>query len=93
MVKVKIIFHVEKPIDHVFELISDISAYKGWAPDKSKFFIENKITSEGLIGLGTTYTDRLRWFGKSIGEIVQYQPPFEIKFQQKTRIRITRLRC
>jgi hypothetical protein len=84
MVKVKIIFLVEKPIEYVFELLSDISGYSRWAPDKSQFFIENKITSEGPIGLGTTYIDRLRWFGKSIGEIVQYQPPFEIKFQQKT---------
>ena len=84
MIKVEIIFLVEKPIENVFELISDISDYRRWAPDKSKFFIENEITSEGHIGLGTTYVDRLRWFGKSIGEIVQYQPPFGIKFQQKT---------
>ena len=88
MIKVEIIFLVEKPIENVFELISDISGYRGWAPDKSKFFIENKITSEGHLGLGTTYIDRLRWCGKSIGEIVQYQPPFEIKFQQKTLIGI-----
>lgn len=84
MVKVEFIFLVEKPIEQVFELISDISGYRRWAPDKSKFFIENKITSEGPIGLGTTYIDQLRWQGKSIGEIVQYQPPFKIKFQQKT---------
>jgi hypothetical protein len=84
MVKIEIIFLVEKPIELVFELISDIPGYRRWAPDKSKFFIENKITSEGTVGLGTTYVDRLRWFGKSIGEIVQYQPPFEIIFQQKT---------
>jgi hypothetical protein len=84
MVKVEIIFFVERPIAQVFELISDISGYRRWAPDKSKFFIENKITSEGPIGLGTTYIDQLRWRGKSIGEIVQYQPPAKIKFQQKT---------
>jgi uncharacterized protein YndB with AHSA1/START domain len=84
MVKVEMIFLVEKPIEHVFKLISDISGYKKWAPDKSKFFVENKITSEGPIGLGTTYIDQLKWWGKSIGEIVQYQPPYKIKFQQKT---------
>ena len=84
MVKVKIKFLVGKSSEHVFELLSDISGYSRWAPNKSQFFIENKITSEGPIGLGTTYIDRLRWFGKSMGEIVQYEPPFEIKFQQKT---------
>ncbi|MGW8301676.1 MAG: SRPBCC family protein [Desulfobacterales bacterium] len=84
MVKVEIIFFVDKPIERVFDLISDISGYKRWAPDKSKFFIQNKITSEGPIGLGTTYMDQLRWWGKSIGEIVEYQRPSKIKFQQKT---------
>ena len=84
MVKVKIIFQVGKPIEHVFKLLNDISDYNRWAPDKSLFFIENIITSEGPIGLGTTYIDRLRFFGKSIGEIIQYEPPFEIEFQQKT---------
>jgi len=84
MVKVKIIFQVGKSTEHVFELLNDISDYKRWAPDKSLFFIENIITSEGPIGLGTTYTDRLRWFGKSMGEIIQYKPPFEIEFQQET---------
>jgi hypothetical protein len=84
MIKVEIIVFVEKPIEQVFELISDIPGYRRWAPDKSKFFIENKITSGGPIGLGTTYIDQLRWRGKSIGEIVQYQPPAKIKFQQKT---------
>ena len=93
MIKVEIIFLVEKPIENVFELISDISDYRMWAPDKSKFFIENEITSEGHIGLGTTYVDRLRWFGKSIGEIVQYQPPSKIEFQQKTLFGLPVFRC
>ena len=84
MVKVEITFLVDKPIEHVFDLVSDISGYRRWAPDKSNFFIENKITSEGPIGPGTTYLDRLRWWGKSIGKIVQYRPPSEIMFEQKT---------
>jgi hypothetical protein len=85
MVKVEIIFLVDKPIEHVFELVSDISGYRRWAPDKSKFFIRNKMTSEGPIGLGTTYIDQLRWWGKSIGKIVEYRPPSEITFEQKTQ--------
>jgi hypothetical protein len=84
VVKVNITFLVKKPVDHVFELISDIANYSRWAPTKSQFFIENKITSEGPIGLGTTYFDRLKWSGKAIGEIVEFQPPFKIKFQQRT---------
>lgn len=66
VVKVRITFLVEKHVDHVFELISDIANYSRWVPEKSKFFIENEITSEGSIGLGTTYFDRLKWYGKAI---------------------------
>ncbi|MBW2478589.1 MAG: SRPBCC family protein [Deltaproteobacteria bacterium] len=84
MIKVEITFLVDKPIEHVFDLIGDISGYQRWAPDKSNFFIENKITSEGPIGQGTTYLDRLRWGGKAIGKIVEYRPPSEIAFEQKT---------
>ena len=84
MAKVEIVFLVDKPIEDVFDLISDISGYQRWAPDKSNFFIENKITSEGPIGPGTTYLDRLRWWGKSIGKILEYRPPSEITFEQKT---------
>jgi hypothetical protein len=37
---------------------------------KSKFFIENKVTSKGPFGVGTTYVDRLKWWGKAVGEVV-----------------------
>jgi uncharacterized protein YndB with AHSA1/START domain len=84
MVKVEISFLVEKPIDQVFELISDVANYWRWAPEKSYFFIENKITSKGTIGLGMTYVDRLKWRGKTFGEVVEYQPPYKIRFQQNT---------
>jgi hypothetical protein len=84
MLKVEITFRIEKYIDPVFELISDIANYRRWVPEKSKFFIENKITSKGPIDLGTTYFDRLKYFSKAIGEIVEFQPPSKIKFQQRT---------
>ncbi len=84
MREIEIRFLVEKPIDRVFKLISDIANYWRWAPDKSKFFIENRITSDGPFGLGTTYMDRLKWRGKATGEVVIYEPPFRIKFEQKT---------
>jgi hypothetical protein len=57
MIKVEILFVVERPIHLVFEKISNIAAYPQWVFDKSGFFLENEITSEGPFGLGTTYTD------------------------------------
>jgi hypothetical protein len=84
MIEIEIGFVVEKPIDHVFRRISDIANYWRWVPQKSKFFIENRVTSEGPFGVGTTYVDRLKWWGKAVGEVVVYEPPSSIKFQQKT---------
>ena len=85
MIKVAIKFNVPKPVETVFELISDIPNYSNWVPANSNFFIETKVTSEGKIGLGSTYTDKLRGFVTSYGEIVRFIPPYEIElFEKKT---------
>ena len=85
MIKVAIKFNVSKPIETVFGLISDIPNYTNWVPAHSNFFIETKMTSGGAIGLGSTYTDRLRGFVTSYGEIVRYRPPYAIAlFEKKT---------
>lgn len=85
MIKVAIKFIVSKSIKTVFGLISDIPNYSNWVPANSNFFIETKMTSVGAFGLGSTYTDRLRGFVTSYGEIVRYSPPYEIElFEKKT---------
>ena len=83
MIEIEITFLVEKPIDQVFALIADVPNYRRWATEQSGFFVENKITSEGPLGLGMTYMDTLKWGGKAIGKIVKYEPPTSITFQQK----------
>ena len=88
MINVQIIFLVETPIQIVFQRISDIANYHQWVPAQSSFFLENEITSEGPFGLGTTYTDKLKWRGKATGEIVTYSPPYNVKFQQTTWLAI-----
>ena len=83
MINVAIKFNVSKPIETVFELISDIPNYSNWVPANSNFFIDTKMTSNGAIGLKSTYTDRLRGFVTSYGEIVRYSPPYEIALLEK----------
>ena len=83
MIKVAIEFTVSKPIETVFELISNIPNYPNWVPANSNFFIDTTMTSNGAIGLGSTYTDRLRGFVTSYGEIVRYSPPNEIALLEK----------
>jgi uncharacterized protein YndB with AHSA1/START domain len=84
MIEIEILFTVERPVHLVFERISNIAAYPQWVPNKSGFFVENRITSEGPFGLGTTYMDKLKWGGRAYGEITRYEPPSNIRFEQKT---------
>jgi ribosome-associated toxin RatA of RatAB toxin-antitoxin module len=84
MIDLEFSFRVAKPAEVVFDLISDISRYRKWVPEGSSFFIENKLTSDGPIGLGTTYIDLLKYGGKSIGEIVEFERPSKVAFQQRT---------
>ena len=83
MINVEIKFIVAKPIENVFEFISDIPNYSNWVPANSNFFIETIMTSGGAIGLGATYTDRLRGFVTSYGEIARYSPPHEIALLER----------
>jgi len=84
MIDFEIAFRVAKPVGLVFDLIADVSRYDQWVPQRSTFFIENKLTSDGPIGAGTTYFDRLRFGGRSMGEITQHERPSKVRFHQQT---------
>jgi hypothetical protein len=84
MIRSKIAFAVERPIEFVFERISNISDYYRWVPQKSGFFLENEITSNVPFGIGTTYRDKLKWGGKATGEIITFDPPSKVGFKQTT---------
>ena len=49
MIDLEFSFRVGKPAEIVFDLISDVSGYRKWVPERSIFFIENKLTSDGQI--------------------------------------------
>jgi uncharacterized protein YndB with AHSA1/START domain len=73
---------VKAPVKQVFNFVSDIPNYVNWVPPNSPFFIESKVTSEGPVGLGTTYEDKLT-LGKSVGKVVEYRPFERLVFEQK----------
>jgi uncharacterized protein YndB with AHSA1/START domain len=73
---------VRASVKQVFNFVSDIPNYSNWVPLNSSYFIESKITSAGPVGLGTTYEDKLT-LGKSVGEVVEYQPFERLVFKQK----------
>jgi uncharacterized protein YndB with AHSA1/START domain len=73
---------VNRPVEEVFNFISDIANYSKWVPEISPFFIENKVTPDGPVGLGTIFEDKLR-FGKNVGEVVEFQPSKKLVLEQK----------
>jgi hypothetical protein len=44
MIDGEILFAIERPINLVFEKVSNIAAYPHWMPDKRGFFQSFKIT-------------------------------------------------
>ncbi len=77
-------FDVNRPIDEAFDLIRDLARYNSWVPDNSMVFIDTKITSADVKGIDTTFIDRLRFGGKSIGKVVSYDPPKRFSIEQIT---------
>ena len=49
-------FDVRKPINEVFEIISDIAHYSDWAPQSSWIYYGTTITSDVTKGLNTSTT-------------------------------------
>jgi hypothetical protein len=77
-------FEVPTPIDNVFNLISDVTNYNSWVPSSSMVFIETSITSINRNGLGCTFVDKVRFGGKSVGEVVEFIPPERLAIKQRT---------
>jgi hypothetical protein len=77
-------FEVSTPIENVFNLISDVANYNAWVPSSSMVFIETSITSINRNGLGLTFVDKVRFGGKSVGEVVEFIPPERFAIKQKT---------
>lgn len=80
-------FAVRKPIDEVFNVISDIARYNEWAPQSSSVYYGTTITSGITTGLHTTYEDRMLFGGKSAGKITRYEPPSRFTMEQTSALR------
>ncbi|MDJ0801974.1 MAG: SRPBCC family protein [Desulfobacterales bacterium] len=77
-------FQVARPIEDVFALIADVADYHRWAPSNSLVLRDTTITSPQREGLGLTFVDKVRFGGKSIGEVVRYAPPETFVIEQTT---------
>jgi uncharacterized protein YndB with AHSA1/START domain len=83
MVRVELNAVIARSIDDVFDRLTDISAYSWWMP-RFGVFIRSSQTSEGPVGVGTTYYDK-GWMGTFVGEIDEFRAPTTVAFKEKLR--------
>jgi uncharacterized protein YndB with AHSA1/START domain len=83
VVKVKLETVIARPIDDVFDRLTAVSDYSRWMP-RLGVFIRSGQTSEGPVGVGTTYYDK-GWMGTFLGEIVEFQAPTRVAFKETLR--------
>lgn len=71
---------IHKPIADVFGRLADVNDYETWMR-RTGVFRRSGQTSEGPIGLGTTYFDATR-MGTFRGEVTDYDQPTRIGFRE-----------
>ena len=83
MIKVELDTVIERPISDVFGQLTDLSDYSRWMR-KLGIFVKSEQTSEGPVGVGTTYKDT-GLMGTFRGEVVEFQAPTRVVFKQTVR--------
>ena len=64
MVRVETSVVVDRPVEELFEVVTDVETYSLWMPG----CLGAKQTSEGPMGVGTTYTDGGQFLGRRVEE-------------------------
>lgn len=70
---------IKAPIEAVFDRLADIESINEWQPHKGSIRRGSRKTSEGPVGLGTTYEDSTL-FGKAPGEVSTFVRPTELVY-------------
>lgn len=70
---------IDAPIEHVFARLTDINGYNEWMPKTGSILTHTEQTSPGEPSVGTTFVDDTR-YGRTPGEIVEYDPPSRVVF-------------
>jgi uncharacterized protein YndB with AHSA1/START domain len=71
---------IDRPISDVFARLADVDDYRTWMR-RTGLFRRSGRSSDGPIGLGTTYFDATR-MGTFRGEVSDYEPPTRIGFRE-----------
>ena len=65
---------VRAPIEQVFARLTDIDGHNEWMPKRGSILRHTEKTSRGETSVGTTFVDDTK-YGRTPGEIVEYDPP------------------
>ncbi len=82
-VRVEVDEVIERPVEQVFERAIDLSHYSDWMP-RTGVFKRSSQTSNGPVGLGTTFIDQGR-MGTFRGQIVEFERPSRVVFEETLR--------
>ncbi len=75
--KIEVSAVINRPIEEVFAYVSDMTNHTRWNSE----LVELKKTSEGPVGVGTTYTSEIKLLGRRLEgtfEILEYEPSHKI---------------
>ena len=70
---------IKAPITAVFDKLADIESINQWQPHKGSIRRRSVKTSDGPVGLGTTYEDSTL-FGKAPGEVSIFDQPTALEY-------------
>lgn len=71
---------IDRPIADVFDRLADLDGYRKWMR-RTGMFRRSGQTSDGPLGVGTTYFDATK-MGKFRGEVTEYERPARIGFRE-----------
>jgi uncharacterized protein YndB with AHSA1/START domain len=70
---------ISAPIEQVFARLTDINGHNEWMPKKGGILKHTEQTSPGEPTVGTTFVDDTK-YGRTPGEIVEYDPPRSVVY-------------
>ena len=79
---------VRAPIDAVFDKLADIESINEWQPHKGSIRRGSRKTSDGPVGLGTTYENTSQFMGRTVDlsyETITFQRPTRLQFRGRNK--------
>jgi|SRR5579884_898537 len=83
MIRVEVDADIARPIEEVFDRLTNLSGYERWMSRRG-LFLRSAPTSDRPIGPGTTYYDKGR-MGTAFGEVVEFAAPARVAFSETIR--------